>query len=203
MQYLFIEILVRLKENLSALEKKFSSIDAEFEDLRKASAELIRTKNAVESIKKSIDSNKIYLAISLEENRLHVKTGTKTLRSYPVSTGKGRTVLKTTGKAYNFLTPRGRRVIHMKERKPVWIKPDWAWTEEGKELPDRLSIQDRSVKGVMGKYRLKIGGSYGIHGTKNGKINGKKETHGCIRMASKDLRKVFKMVKEGTEVYIY
>ena len=194
---------IRLKENMSALEKKFSSIDKEFESLRKAGDELIRTKNVIESIKKSIDSNKIYLAISLEENRLYVKTATKTLKSYPVSTGKGKTVLKTTGKAYNFLTPRGRRVIRMKEKNPVWIRPDWAWTEAGKELPDSLSIQDRSVGGVMGKYRLKIGDSYAIHGTKNGKIKGKKETHGCIRMARKDLREVFKMVKTGTEVYIY
>jgi len=194
---------IRLKENLSALERKFLSIDAEFDNLRKAGDELIRTKNIIEAIKKSIDSNKIYLAISLEEDRLHVKTATRTLKSYPVSTGKGKVVLKTTGEAYNFLTPRGRRIIHMKEKDPVWIRPDWAWAEEGKELPENLSIQDRAVEGVMGKYRLKLGGSYGIHGTKDGMIKGEKETHGCIRMARKDLQELFKMVKEGTEVYIY
>ena len=91
----------------------------------------------------------------------------------------------------------------MKEKNPVWIRPDWAWTEKGKELPDNLSIQDRAVGDVMGKYRLRIGEGYAIHGTKDGMINGKKETHGCIRMARKDLQKVFKMVKKGTEVYIY
>ena len=30
-----------------------------------------------------------------------------------------------------------------------------------------------------------------------------KETHGCIRMGKEDLKELFRMVKRGTEVYVY
>lgn len=191
------------EERIAELEGRLSSIDSEFEKVKNSGEEFKKAKSIIEDIKKSIDSNKIYLVISLTENRLYVKTGTKTLKSYTVSTGKGKTVLKATGESYNFLTPRGKRVIRRKEKKPVWIKPDWVWSEKGEELPDNISIQERTVKGELGRYRLKIGGSYSIHGTKSGKVNGKKETHGCIRVGRKDLGALFAMVEKGTEVYIY
>ena len=125
------------------------------------------------------------------------------IKDYTVSTGKGRTRLKGTGRIRNFLTPRGRRVINAKERNPVWYKPNWAWEEAGLKLPETISIEDRAVRGELGKLRLKLGNGYAIHGTKRGVVEGKKVTHGCIRMGRKDLKNLYSMVKRGTEVYIY
>ncbi len=195
--------LTGAKSKIGEMEKRLTELDTEFERVRSSSEEFLKAKTILEDIKASIDSHKIYLVISLAENRLYVKIGTKTVKRYTVSTGKGRTILKSTGKPYNFLTPRGKMVIEKKERNPVWFKPDWAWLETGAPLPVNLSIQERVVKGALGKYRLKMGRGYAIHGTESGNINGKKETHGCIRVARKDLKALYKMVKSGTEVYIY
>lgn len=195
--------LLEAEKKLKYLEQRLFLINTEFERVRSSGEEFKRAKEILEDIKKSIDSNRIYLAVSLAENRLYVKIGTKTVKSYIVSTGKGRTVLKTTGKPYNFLTPRGKMIIQKKEKNPVWIKPDWVWLEQGLEIPQNISIVDRTVKGELGKYRLKLGGGYAIHGTRDGKVEGKKETHGCIRMGGEDLKELFKMVRKNTEVYIY
>ena len=195
--------LVRADKKIGALEEQLSFIDSEFDRVKSSSEEFKKTKAILEDIKKSIDSHKLYLVVSLDENKVHIKIGTKTLNSFVASTGKGRTILKRTGKPYNFLTPRGKMVIRSKDRNPVWFKPDWAWLEKGKPLPANISIQERAVKGELGKYRLRLAGSYAIHGTRNGIVEGKKETHGCIRMGRKDLAKLYTMAKRGTEVYIY
>ncbi|MDH3974556.1 MAG: L,D-transpeptidase family protein [Deltaproteobacteria bacterium] len=191
------------EDRIAGLEKQIDSIGRKFEEVKQSNEEFLRAKEVLEDIKKSIDSHKVYLAVSLGENLLYVKIGSKTLKEYTVSTGKGWTKVKKTGKTYNFLTPRGKRVIEVKQRNPIWYKPDWVWHEKGLELPKTISIEDRAVKGELGKYRLKLGGGYAIHGTKSGVINGKKETHGCIRMGKKDLKELYSMVKRGTEVYIY
>ncbi len=199
-----------LKANLSAAERKISQLEEnltgiinEFDRVKSSSEEFRQTKAILEDIKKSIDSHKIYLVISLEENRLYVKIGTKTLKSYVVSTGKGETVLKTTGKPYNFLTPRGKMIIKSRQKNPVWVRPDWVWLEKGLPIPENITIEDRSVEGELGKYRLNLGDGYAIHGTKSGEVNGEKETHGCVRRGREDLKELFNMVKTSTEVYIY
>lgn len=200
----------RLKDVLSLadakiedLEERLLTISSEFDRVKSSSVEFKKTKAVLEDIKKSIDSHKLYLVVSLAEDKVHVKIGTKTLKSYVASTGKGATVLKSTGESYNFLTPRGKMVVKAREREPVWFKPNWAWLEQGLELPSNISLEDRAVEGELGRYRLKLGGGYSIHGTRDGTINGKKETHGCIRMGSQNLKELYTMVKEGTEVYIY
>lgn len=197
------ENLTRAEKKITEIELKLSSMMEEFGQIKNVSEEFKRTKAILEDIKKSIDSNSIYLVVSLADNGLFVKIGARTLKSYVVSTGKGKTVLKTTGKTYNFLTPRGKMIIQFKQRNPVWIKPDWVWLEKGMQLPTSISIQDRIVKGQLGKYRLQMGNGYSIHGTRNGEVNGKKETHGCIRVARRDLKELYAMVEKGTEVYIY
>ena len=196
-------VLTQADKKIGELEEKLLFISSEFDRVKSSSEEFNRTKTILEDIKKSIDSHKLYLVVSLSENKVYVKIGTKTLKSYVASTGKGKKVLKGNGKPYNFLTPRGKRIINAREKNPVWYKPNWAWLEEGHELPVNLSIEDRAVKGELGKFRLKLGGGYSIHGTKTGIVKGTKETHGCIRMGRQDIKDLFAMVKRGTEVYIY
>ncbi len=196
-------VLTQADKKIGELEEKLLSISSEFDRVKSSSEEFKKTKKILEDIKNSIDSHKLYLVVSLAENKVYVKIGTKTLKSYVASTGKGEKVLKGNGKSYNFLTPRGKRIVNAREKNPVWYKPNWAWLEQGIELPANLSIEERAVKGELGKYRLKLGGGYSIHGTRDGIVNGKKETHGCIRMGRQDIKDLFAMVKRGTEVYIY
>jgi len=191
------------KTKIDELGENLASMYVEFEKVTRSNEEFEMAKSMLEDIKRSIDSNKIYLSVSLAENRLYVKTGAKTLKSYVVSTGKGETVLKTTGETYNFLTPRGKRLVLSRQKNPVWVKPDWAWLENGDSIPDNISIQERTVEGELGKFRLNLGAGYAIHGTRKGKVDGKKETHGCIRMGRNDLQELYAMAKRGTEVYIY
>ncbi|MDT8316618.1 MAG: L,D-transpeptidase family protein [bacterium] len=197
------EMLSASDQKMTQLEERIAKLDDELENVKALNEDFRHAKSILEDIKKSIDSNKIYLAVSLEENRLFVKIGTKTIKEYTVSTGKGKTRLKGSGKIHNFLTPRGRMVINAKERNPVWYKPNWAWEEAGLDLPESISIEDRAVKGELGKYRLKLKDGYAIHGTKRGVVEGGKVTHGCIRIGREDLKKLYSMVKKGTEVYIY
>ena len=44
---------------------------------------------------------------------------------------------------------------------------------------------------------------YGIHGTNVPRSIGKAESHGCIRMAKKDLEELFRQVRAGDEVQIH
>jgi lipoprotein-anchoring transpeptidase ErfK/SrfK len=89
--------------------------------------------------------------------------------------------------------------VKRKERHPVWYPPSWHWSERGREVPERRY----AIRGVLGKYRLNLGHSYGIHGTRSGRIRPGKYSHGCIRMNRKDLQIVYKLTDVGTEVYIY
>ena len=196
-------VLTQADKKIGELEEKLLFISSEFDRVKSSSEEFKRTKNILEDIKKRIDSDRLYLVVSLAENKVYVKIGTKTLKSYVVSTGKGKKVLKGTGKSYNFLTPRGKRIIKAREKNPVWYKPNWVWLEQGLKLPADISIEDRAVKGELGKHRLKLGGGYSIHGTRSGVVKGKNVTHGCIRMGRQDIKALFAMVKKGTEVYIY
>jgi lipoprotein-anchoring transpeptidase ErfK/SrfK len=61
----------------------------------------------------------------------------------------------------------------------------------------------RTVKGELGKYRLKLGDGYQIHGTPHLATIGTSVTHGCMRLADEDIEWVYNNVPVGTKVYIY
>ena len=69
---------------------------------------------------------------------------------------------------------------------PVWIKPDWAFIEEGYEPPkdgSATAIDDFS----LGDYGLYMRDGYIIHGTIFKTLLGRRVTHGCIRLGDEDL----------------
>ncbi|HUT55169.1 MAG TPA: L,D-transpeptidase [bacterium] len=152
----------------------------------------------MDALQKTQATKKIYLEINLAENLLYVKMGPKTLYRFPVVTGKGYTS-RESGRRRGFATPRGILNVKKKEVNPIWMPPAWNWTERGEEVPEFRY----AVRGHLGRYRLNLGGGYGIHGTHNGRIKPGKYSHGCIRMNAKNLETVFKMSDVGTEVYIY
>ena len=101
-----------------------------------------------------------------------------------------------------FHTPRGRHKVLRKIVDPVWRKPDWAFIEAGERVPPANSPK-RMVKGHLGKYALDLGEGIMIHGTDDPSSIGKKVSHGCVRLPSKMLSKVYKAAAVGTEVYIF
>lgn len=143
-----------------------------------------------------------HIAVSIKENKLYLMEGMDPIRVMPVATGSGR-IVHQFGRRYEFTTPPGVYNVTLKETDPVWIAPDWHWHEKGETVPEKLTIKDRSFKGVLGKYRLNLRDGYAIHGTDQPNSIGRNITHGCVRVGAKDLEYLFHAVKQGTKVYIY
>ena len=66
-----------------------------------------------------------------------------------------------------------------------------------------LGTPYRAQAGVLGPYRLNLGGSVGLHGTSEKESIGKAVTHGCVRLHDDDITWLFLNVPIGTKVYIY
>jgi lipoprotein-anchoring transpeptidase ErfK/SrfK len=144
----------------------------------------------------------IYVVIDTYNNRLRVYRNGELLRESVCSTGS-RSVLRDprTGRLWRFETPSGERVIERKVRDPVWIKPDWAFIEEGSAPPSDGSL--RVDTDSLGDFALYLGDGYLIHGTLFQVLLGTGVTHGCIRLGDEDLEYLFRTAPVGTRVYIY
>jgi len=143
-----------------------------------------------------------YLVIDTAKNRLYVKKGEQTLKEVVVSTGSGSILNDPAGnRQWIFDTPRGELSVQSKTTNPVWTKPDWAFIEEGEEIPK--SYKDRVEKDVLGDYAFHLGDGYMIHGTLYTRLLGRNVTHGCVRVGDADLEKLNKTVSIGTKVIIF
>jgi L,D-transpeptidase YbiS len=144
----------------------------------------------------------VYLVIDTARNILYVKNDERVLREAIASSGSGSLLIEPNGKRkWVFETPRGEHVIESKKRQPVWMKPDWAFIEEGKAPPK--NARDRLEEGVLGDFALGFGDSYFIHGTLYTRLLGKNVTHGCVRLGDDDLKHVYRAADIGTKLYIY
>ncbi len=145
----------------------------------------------------------IYVVIDTYGNRLRVFKNGEVLREAVCSTGSG-TVLKDprTAKVWVFDTPLGEHEVQRKVRNPIWVKPDWAFIEEGYQPPPSGS-QERYDDFSLGDFGLYLGDGYIIHGTVFQTLLGRRVTHGCIRLGDADLEYVYKTVPLGSRVYIF
>jgi len=144
----------------------------------------------------------IYLLIDTGTNRLYLMRNRCALRSAVCSTGSGRFLPDPPrNREWTFDTPKGEFKIRRKVTNPVWIKPDWAFIEEGEPIP--RNRQERLAPEELGDYAMDLGDGYLIHGTLYERSLGMSVTHGCVRLGAKDLEAVFKSVKIGTPVYIF
>lgn len=143
-----------------------------------------------------------YLAVDIFRNRLRVLKGGQVLRDAPCSSGN-RGVLRdlTTGRMWAFDTPVGERKVERKTANPVWIKPDWAFIEEGKRPPK--DPRERIDRDSLGTHALYLGDGYLIHGTLFQTLIGQSVTHGCIRLADEDLNYVYRHIPVGARVFLY
>jgi len=144
----------------------------------------------------------IYIVVDSGNNILYLKKGEEILRRATVSCGSG-SILEEPGgrRRWVFDTPRGEFHVKTKIRDPYWIKPDWAFIEEGEEIPK--DPRERVEPNVLGDYALGFGDGYFIHGTLYTRLLGRSVTHGCIRVGDEDLKILFEKASIGTKIYIY
>jgi L,D-transpeptidase YbiS len=144
----------------------------------------------------------LFVVVDTASNRVYLRQGDQTLREMVASCGSG-TVLEDQigGRTWTFETPRGTFKIQSKVKNPVWIKPDWAFLEEGESVPKNWS--ERAEPGMMGDYALGIGKGYFIHGTMYSRLLGRNVSHGCIRLGDDDLKNLVDQVALGTPVIIF
>jgi len=164
-----------------------------------------KIKKRINSLKQQIaglSPNGIYIVIDTAKNRLYLKNNGATLHEMVVSTGSGSVLEDPQGnRKWIFDTPRGVLTVQGKKVNPVWVKPDWAFIEEGEEPPK--SYRERIEEGVLGDYGLELGNGYLIHGTLYTRLLGRNVTHGCVRVGDKDLKILFDKTPIGTKVIIF
>ncbi|HMM11041.1 MAG TPA: L,D-transpeptidase [Bacteroidales bacterium] len=143
-----------------------------------------------------------YLTINstINQFKLFDKDG-RLVREGLVSTGSY-TVLRGNNRQWMFKTPRGQLKVLGKTKDPVWVRPDWAFIEEGLKVPPARH-PSRFEYGTLGDYSLNLGDGYMIHGTLYKRFLGLPVTHGCVRMGDEDLEVTFKTLLLGSRVYIY
>jgi lipoprotein-anchoring transpeptidase ErfK/SrfK len=150
----------------------------------------------------ALSPKSVYIVIDSARNTLTLKKGSEVLRTAVISCGSGSILEEPGGKrTWVFDTPRGEFQVKSKLVDPTWVKPDWAFIEEGQEIPKKQ--EERLENGVLGDYALGFGAGYFIHGTLYTRLLGRSVTHGCIRVGDEDLKAVFRAASIGTRIYIY
>jgi hypothetical protein len=145
---------------------------------------------------------KPYIVINTTDNRFSLrKANGDTIRTGFCSTGKDNILVKG-DKKWVFKTPKGLFTVLNKRTAPVWIKPNWAFVEEGKKIPPANS-SERYDPDTMGDYALGLGNGYFIHGTLYQRFIGLPVTHGCVRIGDKDLEVIYNTLSVGSKVFIY
>jgi len=143
-----------------------------------------------------------YIVIDRYSNRLYLRTKDSVLVAADCSTGSGAELTDTaTGRTWKFDTPVGVFKVDSKLVDPWWRKPDWAFVEEGTQVPE--DEQERMDPEMLGEYALGYGDGYFIHGTIYERLLGVGVTHGCTRLGSEDIKQIYKRAKIGTKVYVY
>jgi len=164
--------------------------------------ELIRKNRALRKGIAGLSPKGVYIVIDTASNLLFLKEGNRTILKALISSGSGNILRDPSGKRqWIFDTPRGEFEVKRKIGGPKWIKPDWAFIEEGEDIPK--DWKDRIEEGVLGDYALAFGNGYFIHGTLYKRLLGRNVTHGCIRVGDENLKTLHRLSRVGTRIYIF
>src|SRR5512139_3156984 len=102
---------------------------------------LLKSENSL--LRTKIDSLRpcgLYIVVDTANNLLYLKEGNRTLLKTTISAGSGSILNDPSGqRKWVFETPRGELAVQSKFVKPTWIKPDWAFVEEGKAIPKSIT----------------------------------------------------------------
>jgi len=150
----------------------------------------------------SVQPRGTWVVVDTYSNRLRVYRGGELEREAIVSTGSG-TILRdpVSDRSWVFDTPKGERQVQRKVQNPVWIKPDWAFIEEGFEPPTRW--RDRVDSTSLGDFGIYRGDGDVIHGPRFQTLLGQRVPHGCIRVGDEDLEWIYWRLPMGARVYLY
>lgn len=176
-----------------------SSLTAE--EVEQLTAKLDKETNLLQAKFEKLTPRTPYIIINTTQNEYRLFNKRQEIRRGFCSTGSY-TKLYTEKKTWVFKTPKGVRRVIGKVTNPVWIKPDWAFVEEGIPIPP-AGHPSRYESGTLGDYALSLGDGYLIHGTLYQRFLGQSVTHGCVRMGDEDLEAVYKTLQHGSKVYIY
>ena len=144
-----------------------------------------------------------YLVINTTDNRFFLYRNKKLIREGFCSTGSYTKLTNVEGsRQWIFKTPKGQFWIQQKINKPLWVRPDWSFVEEGLPIPP-ADDESRFEFGVLGDYAMSLGDGYLIHGTLYKRFLGMPVTHGCVRLNDDDLEAIFNSVNIGSKVYIF
>lgn len=98
-------------------------------------------------------------------------------------------------------TPEGMYEVQNRSRRPSYQYPSSSW------VPDSLKgvlLKFGDPRNPIAKRWMGLGADgVGIHGTFDEDSIGTAASHGCIRMAGKDVVKLYGVTRKGTTVYIY
>ena len=103
------------------------------EDVKKSVGATNDTLEAVMATNNEAPGDRPYIVVSIEDHRIWYKQGNQTLFTTQVATGSGKVLVQEGGDHWKFETPRGRLVVQGKETDPIWVPPDWHFTEMAKK----------------------------------------------------------------------
>jgi L,D-transpeptidase ErfK/SrfK len=180
--------------------------DASSTPVKGTDASTEREVRRLENILAAYAPRKAWIVIDRANNRLWVRTRRGVVLDAVVSTGSGAILRERgdqshEGRSWTFDTPSGRFRVLSERHNPVWVKPDWAFLEEGQQPPPTLA--ERRDPGSLGAWALDLGDGYMIHGTLYERLLGRSTTHGCVRVGSDDLARLVTLADPGTFVFIF
>lgn len=172
-------------------------------DIEKRIASLRKENERLESRLAKLVPKQTYILINTTLNRIYLRKGEEMLLDAVCSTGSNTELTTPDGKRrWFFSTPRGVFRVSSRMKKPIWVRPDWSFVEEGEPIPPpRADV--RYERGVLGDYGLYFGDGYLIHGTLFQRFLGQHVTHGCVRVGDEDLEAIWNGTKLGTPIYIF
>jgi hypothetical protein len=173
--------------------------------VNKLSSYQVSVKKDIAGIRKKIRNlipQQPYLIVNTTHNTFRLMRGDQLIRDGMCSTGSYTILTKGDNKKWVFETPRGRMKVRSRQVNPVWVRPDWAFIEEGLPVPSPRH-PSRYEHGTLGEYKLELKDGYLIHGTLYKRFLGMAVTHGCIRLGDEDLKAVYSTLKTGSSVFIY
>ncbi len=102
-----------------------------------------------------------------------------------------------------FVTPQGVTHVLWHEKHPVWDVPPSILAEHAKEGAPLPRVVGPGPENPLGNYALHLGWpGYLIHGTNKPVSVGWRVSHGCIHLFPEDIKQIFYMVPNGTEVRV-
>jgi L,D-transpeptidase catalytic domain len=162
---------------------------------------------AIELDRPLVEHDAPYIVVHLEENRVFLFDGARSLWSAPAGTGNGFR-LDTGEHEWKFSTPRGLFRVQRMEKDPLWDAPDWHFIEKQLPVPPE-NDPSRIMTGIMGNTALFLGDGIAIHGTNQPELllapdpDARRVSHGCIRLTNESARELMHMVNVGTPVLIF